>query len=250
VKGPFEHVAVAFSYFSILPVRGSERLPAPDAAALVALPMVGAAIGACAGGAAWLVSSLGSGPLAVATAFSVPIVLSGAIHLDGFLDCSDAAFASVSPERRLEILKDPRHGTYAVAALAVQSVCTIAALSTCAPARLPRVLAFTGALSRLAAVWNARRIPYAPGGRRTNAFTTRPHGGVLALETLALLVASFGFGRKTCALVPGAYLAARMCGDALAARLDGGLVGDAYGFIIVALEPALIAFVVSSSKAT
>jgi adenosylcobinamide-GDP ribazoletransferase len=212
--------------------------------------LVGAAIGACAGCAAWFVSSRGSEPLAVATAFSVPIVLSGAIHLDGFLDCSDAVFASVPAERRLEILKDPRHGTYAVAALAVHTVCTLAALASCAPARLPRVLAYTGALARLAAVWNARRLPYAPGGRRTHAFTTRPHAGALALETLALFVVSFGLGRATCVLVPGAYVAARFCGDALAARLDGGLVGDAYGFIIVALEPALIALVALCGKAT
>ena len=250
MKGPLEHVAVAFSYFSILPVRGAELLPAPDAAALVALPLVGAAIGACAGCAAWLVSSLGSRPLAIATAFSVPIVLSGAIHLDGFLDCSDAVFASVPPEQRLEILKDPRHGTYAVAALAVQSVCTLAALATCEPARLPSVLAYTGALARLAAVWNARRIPYARGGRETRAFTTRPNGAVLALETLAMFATSFAIGRKTCVLVPGAWYAARICGDALSARLGGGLVGDAYGFIIVALEPALVALVVSSGKAT
>ena len=249
MKRAFEHVAVAFSYFSIFPVRGVRLLPAPDAAALVALPLVGAAIGACAGGAAWLAASLGSRPLALATAFSVPIVLSGAIHLDGYLDCSDAVFASVPPARRLEILKDPRHGTYALAALAVNAVCTLAALASCKPARLPWILAYTGALGRLAAVWNARHLPYARGGRVTRAFTSRPDARVLALETFALFGASFTFGAKTALVVPGALYVARVAGRKLATRLGGGLVGDAYGFIIVALEPALLWSVVLTSKA-
>ncbi len=250
MKRAFEHVAVAFSYFSIVPVRGTEMLPAPSAAALVALPLVGAAIGACAGWAAWIAASLGSQPLATAAAFSVPIVLSGAIHLDGYLDCSDAVFASVAPERRLEILKDPRHGTYAVAAFAVNAVCSLAAISSCKPARLPWALAYTGALARLAAVWNARHFPYAPGGRETRAFTSRPNASVLVFETLAMLGASFAFGAKTALVVPGALLVARATGSTLATRLGGGLVGDAYGFIIVALEPALLACVVLTSKAT
>ena len=248
MKRAFEHVAVAFSYFSIFPVRGSEMLPAPDAAALVALPLVGAAIGACAGCAAWLVASLGSRPLAIATAFALPIVLSGAIHLDGYLDCSDAVFASVSPERRLEILKDPRHGTYAMAALVVGAVSTLAALSECKPARLPLMLAYTGALARLAAVWNARNLPYARGGRVTRAFTSRPNERVLALETLVLFGASFAFGAKTVILVPAALVVAGIAGRTLATRLGGGLVGDAYGFIIVALEPVLLASVALASE--
>ena len=250
MKRALEHVAVAFSYFSVLPMRGARALPAPDAAALAALPLVGASIGACAGCAAWLVASLGSRPLAIATAFSVPIVLTGAIHLDGFLDCSDAVFASVPPERRLEILKDPRHGTYAVAAMAVGTVCTLAALASCKPARLPRILAYTGALARLAAVWNARHMPYAPAGRATHAFTSRPNARVLVLETLALFVASFAFGAKTALLVPAAWYVAYALGRVLARRLGGGLVGDAYGFIIVVLEPALVASVVLTSRAT
>ena len=250
MKRAFEHLAVAFSYFSVFPVRGARALPPPDAAALAALPLVGAAIGACAGCAAWLVASLGSRPLAIATAFSMPILLSGAIHLDGFLDCSDAVFASVPSERRLEILKDPRHGTYAVAAMAVGTIYMLAALASCKPARLPWILAYTGALARLAAVWNARHIPYARGGRATRAFTSRPNARVLALETLALIVASFAFGARTALLVPGAWYVARVAGSTLAMRLDGGLSGDAYGFIIVALEPALVACVVLTSRAT
>jgi adenosylcobinamide-GDP ribazoletransferase len=40
------------------------------------------------------------------------IFLSGGLHLDGWTDCWDALPASVSPERRFEILKDSRLGTF------------------------------------------------------------------------------------------------------------------------------------------
>jgi adenosylcobinamide-GDP ribazoletransferase len=40
------------------------------------------------------------------------IFLTGGLHLDGWTDCWDALAASVTPERRMEILKDSRLGTF------------------------------------------------------------------------------------------------------------------------------------------
>jgi adenosylcobinamide-GDP ribazoletransferase len=40
------------------------------------------------------------------------VVVTGGLHLDGWTDCCDAIPASVSPERRREILKDSRLGTF------------------------------------------------------------------------------------------------------------------------------------------
>jgi len=240
VRALLDSVGTAFSYFSIFPVRGAQRLPAPDAAALAALPLVGAALGGLAGGAAWLVSRVAPRPLAVATAYALPIVLSGALHIDGFLDCSDAVFASVSPQRRLEILKDPAHGTFALAALAIVSAYSIAALTALPAARFPGVLAYAGALARLATVWNARCFPYARTAARTRAFEARPSLLLLALQSLVLGVASFRLSRSTWALVPLCCIAARFAAAGLAKRLGGGLVGDAYGFLIVVLESAIV----------
>jgi len=44
-----------------------------------------------------------------------PLVISGFIHLDGFMDCHDAIFSRQSLEKKREILKDPRAGAFAVA---------------------------------------------------------------------------------------------------------------------------------------
>ena len=45
------------------------------------------------------------------------IVLTGALHLDGWTDCCDAIAASVPSEERLRILKDPRLGTFGATGL-------------------------------------------------------------------------------------------------------------------------------------
>ncbi|WP_040978227.1 adenosylcobinamide-GDP ribazoletransferase [Oceanobacillus jeddahense] len=47
------------------------------------------------------------------------IMLSGGIHLDGWIDTSDAYFSYKSPEKRLEIMKDPRIGAFGVLSVIV-----------------------------------------------------------------------------------------------------------------------------------
>lgn len=44
----------------------------------------------------------------------LPILVTGGIHMDGFMDTSDALASWQSPEKRLEILKDSHVGAFAV----------------------------------------------------------------------------------------------------------------------------------------
>ncbi|WP_421378640.1 adenosylcobinamide-GDP ribazoletransferase [Bacillus salacetis] len=49
----------------------------------------------------------------------LPILLTGGIHLDGWMDTSDAFFSYQDKEKRLEIMKDPRAGAFAVISVIV-----------------------------------------------------------------------------------------------------------------------------------
>ncbi len=53
----------------------------------------------------------------------VPIFLTGAIHLDGFMDTCDALASHADREKKLEIMKDPHCGAFAVIACAVYLLC-------------------------------------------------------------------------------------------------------------------------------
>lgn len=47
----------------------------------------------------------------------IPVLITGGIHLDGFADTVDAMSSYAERERRLEILKDPHTGAFAIIGL-------------------------------------------------------------------------------------------------------------------------------------
>jgi cobalamin synthase len=195
----------AFSYFSILPVGHGDQLP--DDGAIAFLPLVGLVIGALSGLGAygvWLLSHIGLAAAIVAWLLS--IALSGAIHVDGFLDCCDGLFAMAPPERRLEIMRDPRHGTYALVGMAIVTVVWLYALVQIPPDMLPVTLAVTGTFPRWGAV----------------LLRSRNHG--LAAVLGFVLSGAVGF------LV---LLFARP-------RLGGVVNGDCYGAAIVVSEMVML----------
>ncbi len=204
---PLRALAASFSYFSILPIRHPDEAPDDDAIAL--LPIVGLVIGGLSGFGAYGVALLTHSAVAAAiVAWVLSIALSGAIHVDGFLDCCDGLFAMVSPQRRLEIMRDPHHGTYALVGMAMLSVLWLYALVQIPAPLMPAILALAGCFARalsLVVLRPSKRIP----------------------STVALLI-----GIVT--IVPWLF------GVFAKRRLGGVLNGDCYGAAIVVTEIALL----------
>ncbi|HEV2150533.1 MAG TPA: adenosylcobinamide-GDP ribazoletransferase, partial [Longimicrobiaceae bacterium] len=104
-----------------VPLRG-EASAEELRAATAFYPLVGLLVGAVP--AAVLLLPLPPLPLAT-LALAAWVLVTGALHLDGWADCCDAAFApaagdaQATRERRLAILKDPRLGTFGGAGLAL-----------------------------------------------------------------------------------------------------------------------------------
>ena len=106
---------MAFSLYSRIPVPQAQWNDKSMRYCICFLPLVGAVIGAVQWGMYLVLARLGTGAVlrgAVLTA--LPILLSGGIHLDGFMDTCDAIHSYGSREKRLEILKDPHIGAFAV----------------------------------------------------------------------------------------------------------------------------------------
>ena len=174
--------ADAFAYFTVLPAGRFASAGAPDAYALSFLPLVGAIVGGIAGGIGYAAFVVLHVNWAFAVAWAAAIGLTGAIHVDGFLDACDGLLVTATPQRRLEIMTDPRHGTFAVVGMAVLTVFWLIALAPVPPERLPLVLAWSGALARLAVVPNAWAFPYARGGAMSATFASRPSFVLFALS--------------------------------------------------------------------
>ena len=108
-------LCIAFSTYSRIPVPQVVWTDENRRYALCFFPLIGAVVGAV----LWLwlgVSErLGAGAfLRGAVAAAVPLLLTGGIHMDGFMDTQDALSSWQPPERRLEILKDSHTGAFAV----------------------------------------------------------------------------------------------------------------------------------------
>lgn len=101
--------------YSILPMPQLEWNKNTMKYAMCFFPLVGAMIGGAVYGLTLLCGFLGVNVLLFATALVLtPILLSGAIHLDGLIDTGDAVYSRLPKERKLEILKDPHVGAFGV----------------------------------------------------------------------------------------------------------------------------------------
>ncbi|MBP5263340.1 MAG: adenosylcobinamide-GDP ribazoletransferase [Lachnospiraceae bacterium] len=111
---------VAFSIYSKIPMPRFTWESEDMKYHLCFFPVVGAVIGGaeflwyficCAG------KDLGALPF-TAVALAIPILITGGFHVDGFMDTCDALHSYQDREKKLEILKDPHIGAFAVICLA------------------------------------------------------------------------------------------------------------------------------------
>lgn len=193
------------------------------------LPVVGLIIGAAVAGAYAALRGAITPLAAAAVAIAGGALVTGGFHEDGLADTADAFGADVPRERRLEILKDPHHGTFGVLALAFTVVARIAALAALDRRGALAALPAAHALSRAAPALQLWLLPPAtadglgatysqPAGRR-GALTA-------ALIGAAIVVALLGVWSVPAVAV--AVLAASAM-SWLALRKIDGITGDVLG---------------------
>ena len=181
-----------------------------------------------------------------ALAVGLAVIVSGAMAEDGLADAADGLFGGASIERRLEILKDSRHGTYGVAALCLFLVLRVAALGTLVaihPLKGAAVWVAAAILSRSAALWLAVALPNAraDGVSAAAGRVSRTAFGIGGAFALAL---SFVFLAPAAGVL--AYVLALLFAlgavagwTALCRRLLGGQTGDAIGALQALVEVAV-----------
>ena len=240
----FESLLIALSTYSAVPVPQLDWNEKNMRYAICFFPAVGVLCGA----ALWLWAVLAqatgmSGVLFAAIAACLPILVTGGIHMDGYLDTVDALSSHQTREKKLAIMKDANCGAFAVIRLCSYFAAYFA-LCGCV-AFTPRVgvlwtLALVGerALSGLAVA----AFPLAKNTGLAHTFATAADR-VRVRQVLAALCAMLAVGLT--ALGGWALVVAAGCAFAryyvVAKKQFGGVTGDLAGWFLQKAELWMLA---------
>lgn len=218
----------ALQFLTRVPIR---LRSAPDLARCVPwFPVVGAVIGAAVGGAAAGLDHLVPASVAAAVAVMFGVMITGAFHEDGLADTADA-MGGWSPQRRREILKDSRHGSYGVAAMVGTIVVRVVCVASLGPSAAFAGLVAAHTLGRGAAVGVMAVAPPVPvdglGADYSRSLgPARAVAGVAASLGLAAIAVGWWVAPLVGAVALGALIV-----SAVAVRAFGGVSGDVLGAV-------------------
>ncbi|MEM9845522.1 MAG: adenosylcobinamide-GDP ribazoletransferase [Pseudomonadota bacterium] len=233
------------------------RLPVPlpdnpraSARAAWAYPVAGIIPGALAALIGSLAMTLGLGAaIAALLALASSIIVTGALHEDGLADCADGFWGGWTPERRLEIMRDSRIGTYGVLALVLCVGLRWAALLALFDAGLAIAALLSAAVLSRAVMPALMSLmpPARPGGLSHHVGRPPLVATGLAIGLAATLSVLFLNGEA-----PAAILAAGLVGLAVATLAQakiGGQSGDVLGAAQQITEVTILVVLVARSAA-
>jgi adenosylcobinamide-GDP ribazoletransferase len=232
------NLRIAFGLLTILPIGLPEDWqPGDSGRAGIWYPLVGLVIG----GLAWLAWRLLTPyfpPLVVGVlTLLIWVALSGGLHLDGLADCCDGLLASTTPERRLEIMKDPRLGTFGGVGLLLTLMLKAAALSSLAPSTgFGLLLAAT--LGRWC-ILPAGLMPLARQGGMGADFASGLRRGAIFSGAILLLGLAFLLGPQGWIAALVGLLAAAIVLWLAKTRING-VTGDVFGAVVEVTETAVL----------
>ncbi len=233
-------VLLAFKFLTVLPVPVPEDVP-PGAMGRAAAfyPLVGATLGLLLAAADLLLGLAFPPGLRAALVLALWVGLTGALHLDGFLDCCDGLLAPCSPERRLEILRDTHVGSFAVVGAVLLLLVKYAALAGLQGSWRPMALVGVPALGRWAMTYALARYPSARPGAGLGTLVKRAVGRrELAIASgLAAVAVVASWRWLGLAALPLTWALTALLARWIMTRIPG-LTGDTYGAINELVEAA------------
>ena len=208
---------------------------------LLFLPVVGLEIGVIWASLAWLCRLLNLPATITALVLSAyPYIVTGFLHLDGYMDVTDAVKSWRDLERRREILKDSHVGSFAVIGIVLLAIAQFAVFASIPADANYLVLIFIPAVSRCCSALAVTGLK--PMSTSQYADQKKPKSHMVALSIMLCLFLVVGF------LLCGKYgfaLVGCMAGYGLALRRAykslEGMNGDISGFSLTLGELAAAA---------
>lgn len=245
-------LAIAFSMYSRIPVPQVSWTKERMKYAMCFFPLIGVVIGAVTYGSVLVLTALKLDWMARIFPVLVPLIITGGIHMDGFLDVTDARASHAPAEKKLEILKDPHTGAFAIIGCCVYLLLYVAVFGEMNPvlmAAYSGIFVITRALSGLAVV----TFPKAKNSGLAASFSGQAQKKAVTVTMWIALVLAEGW-----ILYTGGAVAASMTAAAAALtflyyyRMSqkefGGITGDLAGYFLQVCELVLTAVLAAVSR--
>lgn len=248
--GQYRELVAAVSFLSVLPMPGRMRLfegkdtAPPLLVGSAYFPLVGLLLGLL----LWLMVLVFTPlipQLALAGLLVVALVLlTGGLHLDGLMDTCDGLFGGATRERKLEIMRDSRVGSFGVLGGACVLLLKFAFFASLRERSLPLALLVTLPSARWAMVVALRIFPSARSTGLGAAFHQAVTTERLVLASIAALTIVLIAGQWIGLIVWATTSATTLVLGFWIARSIGGLTGDSYGAIEEVVEVVALVLLV------
>lgn len=236
----------ALRFLTVLPVPlgrepGSERI----GRSLVYFPLIGLLLGLLLAGLDWALERVL--PVSVSTGIVLVflVLVTGATHLDGFIDTCDGMVAGKTPQQRWEIMRDSRVGAFGAV-----GACCLLLLTYVSLANLPETsrvwaLVLVPVLGRWAVVCAIWAFPYARPEGLGRVFKNEARWWMVALASVVALAVSVATLRLTgpAVMVGVGLMTLLLC--VIFRHKFAGLTGDTYGAVIVMGELTSLILVIA-----
>lgn len=162
MKSTLFRILAALSFFTRLPFWRLADVPRSYYERVVPLwPLAGWLTGGVMGLTFWLAAMVLPADVSVALALVVRVMLTGALHEDGFADFCDGMGGGTDRKRTLEIMKDSHIGTYGVLGLVLYFLLMFCLMRNVPVGVLPWVMLCGDAFCKWVSANVIRVLPYA-----------------------------------------------------------------------------------------
>ena len=242
----------ALGFLTIIPwPHRREASPEEMGRSIAYFPAVGVVIGLILAGLNWLLalflpSSVVSGLLIVSL-----VVISGALHLDGFIDTCDGIAGHRTVEDRWRVMHDSRAGAFGIIGAFLLLLLKYVSLSSVPETLLMATLVLMPVVSRWVMVYTILAYPYARPEGLGKVFKQGASWPGLVVATVIAVAVAIGWARLADityfylvgpAMMLGIWLIAIATASYLKRKFSG-LTGDTYGAINEVAEVAVLILV-------
>ena len=234
----------AFQFLTSIPL--PRRLAANQEAlgrSAVYFPVVGLIIGLILAGLNWLFSLALPPAIVKALLLVALVIITGALHLDGFVDTCNGIAGHKAVEDRWRVMHDSRAGAFGIVGVALLLLVKYVALSNVPPFFMTATLIFMPVVSRWAVVHAIFIHPYAHSSGLGTTFKQATRWPQFTAATLITIIVALAllplFSLIGLLIIPGVWIITALFSVYLKRKFSG-LTGDTYGAINEVAEVAVL----------